>query len=91
MSDYVKTMLHDAPNDVEGKASTPAASHLFKVNSEDPKLSPKEEKEIFMHLVMQGLYLSQRGHPDICMAILFLCGWLNHPDWDNYKKLAHVI
>ena len=86
MSDYVKTMLHDAPANTNGKASTPTASHLFKVNLEDPKLSLKEEKEIFMHLVMQGLYLSQSGHPDIQMVILFLCGWLNHPDWDDYKR-----
>ena len=60
MSDYVKMMLHDAPAIMDGKASTPAASHLFKVNLEVPKLLLKEEKEIFMHLVMQSSYLSQR-------------------------------
>ena len=31
MSDYVKNMSHDAPNDMDGKAATPAAAHLFKV------------------------------------------------------------
>ena len=44
-----------------------------------------------MPLVMQGLYLSQRGCPYIWMAFLFLCDQLNHPDWDDYKKLTCVI
>ena len=71
MSDYVKTMLNDAPASMDGKAATPAAAHLFKVNTDDPKLLTKEKKEMFVHLVMQGLYLSQRGRPDIRMAISF--------------------
>ena len=55
MSDYVKTMLNDAPASMDGKAATPAAAHLFKVNTEDLKLLNKEKKELFVHLVMQGL------------------------------------
>ena len=37
-----------------------------------------KQKKIFVHLVMQGLYLSQRGRPDIRTAI-------------DYKKLARMI
>ena len=55
MSDYVNTMLSDAPDEMDGKSLTPAASHLFKVNNMDPELLPQDQKEIFMHLVMQGL------------------------------------
>ena len=55
MSDYVNTMLSDAPDEMDGKSLTPAASHLFKVNNVDPELLPQDQKEIFMHLVMQGL------------------------------------
>jgi hypothetical protein len=40
---------------------------------------------------MQLLYLSQRARPDICTAVSFLCGWLTHPDQDDYKKLARVL
>ena len=58
MSNYVKSMLNDAPSSMDGKAATPAAGHLFKVNKENPKLD-KARKELFVHLVMQGLYLSQ--------------------------------
>ena len=59
MSGYVKTMLNDAPSSIDAKVATPAVAHLFKVNSEDPKPLNKEKKELFVHLVMQGLYLSQ--------------------------------
>ena len=52
MSDYEKNMMHDAPNDMEGKAVTPAATHLFKVNEKDPQPLPDDKKEIFVHLVL---------------------------------------
>ena len=61
MSNYMKSMLNDTPASMDGKAATPAAAHSFKINMEDPKLLSKEKKELFVHLVMQGLYLSQRG------------------------------
>ena len=86
MSGYVKTMLNDAPSSMDVKVATPAVAHLFKVNTEDPKPLNKEKKELFVHLVMQGLYQSQRGRPDIRMAISFLCGHLTCPDEDNYKS-----
>ena len=91
MSDYVKTMLNDAPSSMDGTAATPAAPHLFKVNTKDPKALDKERKDMFVHLVMQGLYLSQRGRPDIRTAISFLCGRLTCPDEDDYKKLTRLI
>ena len=71
MEHYIEMMLQDTPKEMEGTTSMPAAAHLFKVNSEDPQLLGIEQKKIFVHLVMQGLYLSQRGCPDICTAIAF--------------------
>ena len=91
MHDYLKTMLNDAPSSMDGKAATPAAAHLFKVNMENPKLLGKEKKDLFVHLVMQGLYLSQRRRPDIRTAISFLCSRLKCPDKDDYKKLIRLI
>ena len=64
MEHYINMMLRDAPEDMEGVSNMPAAAHLFKTNSEDPKLLNDQKKKIFVHLVMQGLYLSQRGRPD---------------------------
>ena len=73
MEHYIDMMLQDAPKDIEGISNMPAAAHLFKTNLEDPKLLGDEHKKIFVHLVMQGLYLSQQGRPDIRTAIAFLC------------------
>ena len=84
-------MLNDTPPSMDGKAATPAAGHLFKVNEENLKMLDKERKELFIHLVMQGLYLSQRGRPDIRTAISFLCGRLSCPDEDDYKKPTRLI
>ena len=59
MSNYIKNMLMDALASIDGHAAAPAATHLFKINTDNPKLLCKEKKELFVHLVMQGLYLSQ--------------------------------
>ena len=91
MKHYIDMMLQHAPKDMEGVSNTPGAAHLFKTNSEDPKLLGDEQKKIFVHLVMQGLYLSQRGRPDIRTAITFLCGQLHNPDEDDYIKLTRMI
>ena len=91
MSNYVKSMLNDAPASMDGKAATPAGAHLFKINMEDLKLLSKEKKELFVHLVMQGLYLSQRGRPNIRTAISFLYSRLTCLDEDDYKKLTRLI
>ena len=40
---------------------------------------------------MQALYLSQRGRPDICTAVSFLCGRLTCPDEDDYSKLSRMM
>ena len=91
MSNYIKNMLKDAPTSMDGHATTPAATHLFTINTDNPKLLCKEKKDLFVHLVMQGLYLSQRGRPDIRTAISFLCSRLNCPDEDDFKKLTRLI
>ena len=91
MDDYVKTMLNDAPSSMDGKAATPAAAHLFKINTVDPKPLDQARNDLFVHLVMQGLYLSQRGRRDIRTAISFLCSRLKCPDEDDYKKLTRLI
>ena len=91
MSNYIKNKLKDAPTSMDGHATTPAATHLFKINTDNPKLLCKKKKDLFVHLVMQGLYLSQRGRPDIRTAVSFLCSRRNCPDEDDFKKLTRLI
>ena len=91
MQHYIDMMLQDAPKDMEGVSNMPAAAHLFKTSSEDPKALGDKQKKNFVHPVMQGLYLSQQGQSDICTTISFLCGQLHNPDEDDYKKLTRMI
>ena len=74
-----------------GCASSPAANHLFNINEDNPTYLDDEKKDVFVHIVMQLLYLSQRARPDIRTAISFLCTRLNKPDMDDYKKLTRVV
>jgi hypothetical protein len=92
MIDYIKkAVLHDAPKEMRGSAATPAANHLFEVNQVDPVPLGKEKADIYVHIVMQLLYLIQRTRPDLRTAVSFLCGRLTKPDEDDYKKLARVM
>ena len=84
MEHYIDMMLQHAPEEMKGTATTPAASHLFKVNNKDPQFLGAQKKKIFVDLVMQGLYLSQRGRPDIRTAIAFLFRRLRNPDETDY-------
>ena len=74
MVDYIKLILQDVPEDMrKGTAGTLAGNHLFKVNKANPDELCSDKAEVFMHIVMQLLYLSQRARPNICTAVSFLC------------------
>jgi Reverse transcriptase (RNA-dependent DNA polymerase) len=90
MVDYIKMVLHDLPPEMVGSATTPAANYLFNVDSNSKQLD-KQRKDVYVHYVMQLLYLSQRARPDIRTAISFLCTRLTAPDEDDYKKLIRVM
>ena len=91
MSDYIRAMIAEMPKDMLGRARTVAANHLFQTNEVDPVLLSEEKKEVFHHMVMQLMYLSQRGRPDLRTAVSFLCTRVNKPDNDDYKKLRRVM
>jgi hypothetical protein len=90
MSEYVNMILHELPAHMVGVARTPAATHLFDINPQAARLS-NEKTDEFVHYVMQMLYLSQRGRPDIRTAISFLCTRLKNPNEDDYKKMIRVL
>jgi len=90
MTQYIQNVLADAPPDMEGTASTPAANHLFDINPNCDKLDP-ERSELFHHITAQLLYLCKRARPDIQTAVAFLCTRVTSPDLDDWKKLARCI
>ena len=65
MKDYVLDILNEAPSKMSGVAATPAMQNLFKVNNENGVPLNNKWKQLFHHIVMQLLYLSQRERPDI--------------------------
>ena len=71
MSDYIQVILQDTPTNLRGMSMIPAAKHLFTTRPGAPKINPQEQ-ELFHHLTMQLMYLSQRGRPDIRTAVAFL-------------------
>ena len=90
MSDYIQVILQDTPANLRGTSMVPAAKHFFTTRPDAPKISPQEQ-EIFHHLTMQLMYLSQRGRPNIRTAMAFLSSRVANPDQDDYMKLGKVI
>lgn len=90
MQTNIHNILADAPSELRGKSAVPAAKHLFQVRDDAPKLTPQQQ-EIFHHIVMQLMYLSQRARLDIETAVAFLSSHVQDPDQDDYNKLGKVL
>lgn len=90
MIDFIHNMLEELPPDMDGVATTPAANHLFRVNSAAPKLDGKTA-DLFHTLVAKLLYLCKRARPDIQTAVAFLTTRVACPDRDDYGKLRRVM
>jgi hypothetical protein len=73
MYDYIKQMLSELPSDIDGQAATPAAEHLFKINSENPKSLSSDMSEVLHHNVAKLLFLCKRERPDVQTPVSFLC------------------
>ena len=90
MTDYIKFILQDVPDDMARTAATPVGNYLFRVNKTSLTMLVKDKKDIFVHISMQMLYLSQRVQPDT--AALFqwssICvePWTYHWSWKVIKQ-----
>jgi hypothetical protein len=90
MDDYVRDLLEEAPADMDGTATTPAADHLFTV-SDNPTYLDDAASQLFHHTTAKLLFLYKRAWPDIQTAIAFLTMRVKRPDQDDYKKLGRVL
>jgi hypothetical protein len=90
MKDYIRQMLDEVPDNMAGKAGTPASSHLFTV-SDKPELLDTATAELFHHHTAKLLFLSRRARPNIQTAVAFLTRRVKAPDKDDYKKLRRTI
>jgi hypothetical protein len=92
MIDYIKEMLAELPEDMDGEAPTPASNHLFDVNEKSAEMQlDKKTADLFHHNVAKLLFLCKRARPDIQTSVSFLCTRVKKPDVDDYKKLARVM
>jgi len=71
MTEYLSKVITDFPEEIIGKAATPAGDHLFKVRDEGRKLND-EHADAFHHTVYQLLFVANRARCAIQMAVSFL-------------------
>ena len=71
MRDYLREVIAEFDIDYTKKVNTPAATYLFEVDDNKPKLD-KEKKLVFHRITAKLLFVSKRGRPDIQVAIAFL-------------------
>jgi hypothetical protein len=90
MTKYLSKVIADFPEEIIGKASTPAVDHLFKVRDEGRKLN-EEQADAFHHTVYQLLFAANRAQCHIQMAVSFLTTWVQAPDEDDWRKLKWIL
>lgn len=92
MVDYITNMLSELPaNNMDGKAATAVANHLFYVNEKNPIMLTEDKAIMFHHNVAKMLFLCKRARPDIQTAVTFLCTRVKGPNVDDYKKLTRAV
>ena len=91
MFDYIDNMLKDLPTDMDGVAITPAANHLFTVNTTNPNTLDDHTSDFFHTNTAKLLFLCQHARPDIQPTVAFLTKRVKGPDTDDYKKLGRVM
>ena len=79
MTKYLTKEIADFPEEIIGKAATPAGGHLFKVRDEGRKLNV-EQVDAFHHTVYQLIFVANRARRDIQTAVSFLTTRVQAPD-----------
>ena len=90
MTQYLSKVIADFPEEIIGKAATPAGDHLFKVRDEGRKLND-EQADAFHHTVYQLLFAANRARRDIQTAVSLLTTRVQAPDEDDWGKLKRVL
>ena len=93
MRGYLQAILDYSGIDQTKKAKTPAASHLFDLKEDAPKLNAERAK-LFHSLVQALSYAAQRVRWDFLLAVSFLKGRVSSPDefdWSKLERLLHYL
>ena len=88
--DHISEAIKQFPGEVGPAASTPAAEHLFKVDSECPKLD-EARRQRYHSIFAKLLWVGKKARPDILVALSFLGKRTLTADEDDWKKLRRLL
>ncbi len=92
MVNYLNYVIEAFPEQVVGRAATPAGERLFDIRDEKEVRPLEEEGAIaFHHSTLQLLFMAARAHRDIQTAVAFLTTRVKSPDEDDWGKLKRVL
>jgi hypothetical protein len=92
MVNYLKNIIDGFPDQILGRAATPAGERLFDIRDEKEARPLDEERAIaFHHTTAQLLFMATRVRQDIQMAVAFLTTRVKSPDKDIWGKLKRVL
>jgi hypothetical protein len=73
-----------------GTAPTPASDHLFETEDDFPALS-EMELDFFHRTTARLLFAAKRAHPDLQVAVAYLCTRVKSPNQSDSLKLTWGI
>jgi hypothetical protein len=92
MVDYLKGVIRDFPEVIDGTAPAAASEHLFNVRPDEERVLLEEERaRAFHHAVAQLLFTSSSARKDIQLAVSFLTTRVKQPDEDDWNKLKRLL
>ena len=90
MTYYVKAIIDNFPDKLEGTGKYPWTDNLFVIDPKSKSLEDKR-KTIFHTFVRKGMFLCKRARRDIQPAIAFLSMKTTEPNEDDWKKLKKML
>jgi hypothetical protein len=92
MITYLKNVIEQFPEEISGRASSPAAEHLFAVRDKSKARVLEEERALaFHHTVAQLLFMCMRAQRDIQTVVAFLTTRVKSPNENDWGKLKRVL
>ena len=90
MTDYVKSMIQEFPEELTGKVKSPWNTNLFHVDPKS-KLLDETRSKVFHTFVMKGMFLAKRGRQDIMTGIAYLSTKVTNSSENDWWKLKRLM
>jgi hypothetical protein len=92
MVDYLKGVIGNFLEVIDGTAPTAASEHLCDVRPDEERVLLEEERSrAFHHAVAQLLFALSRARKYIQLAVSFLTTRVKQPDEDDWNKLKRLL